>query len=337
MQTQPKFIEFRQKRTFDQVLNTTFVFLKHNFKKFFQSFFAIGGPVILLTGVFYGVFFYGFMKNAFTGMEPGSDPFEIFGFGAFGPVVFVLLALIIMVGYILLTGAVYEFMALYKEQGGAENITPKEVWERLKSDFGRLLKSTLLVGAIFIAAIVVFALAIGLIIAMADSGGGSFGGIIGMLILMPILMLGLFYVIIRVILVFPLNIFEKLGARAALKRSFYLTKGAFWRTFGIIFLMYTVQMMIGYAILIPQMVLGVGIGLGTSSGEIENENTMALIMAISYGLYFLVSFALSSLTIVAVGLQYFSLVEEKEHSGLMDRISEIGQSPSQLDSSLETY
>ena len=138
-------------------------------------------------------------------------------------------------------------------------------------------------------------------------------------------------------LVFPLNVFEKLGAVAALKRSFKLTSGVFWRKFGIIFLTSIIQTLIGYAILIPQMGLGVGIGLGSSSGEIENETSLAVIMSVSYGLYFLVSFALSSLTIIAVGLQYFTLVEEKEYSGLMDRISEIGQSPSNPDSNLETH
>lgn len=333
---QPKHIEFRKKRTFDQVLNTTFVFLKYNFKRFFQSFFAIGGPVILATGVFYGVFFYSMMQGI-GNIETSADPFgEIFGLGVFGPVAVLIFAIILSFGYILLTGAVYEFMALYQEQGSSEGITPGAVWERLKTDLGKLLKSTFLVGGIFLVAVIIFAAIIG-VLAFATDLNAGFTGFFGFVLLMPLIMVGLFYVLIRMALVFPINIFEKLGARDALKRSFKLTAGAFWRTFGILVLMTIIQTMIGYAILIPQMLLGIGIGLGTSSGDIENETAVAIILAISYGLYFIVSFALMSLTIIAIGLQYFTLVEEKEHSGLMDRIAAIGQSPSNMDSGLETY
>ena len=44
-------------------------------------------------------------------------------------------------------------MALYKEQGGSENITPTQVWQRLKNDVPRLASTTFLVGGIFLAAI----------------------------------------------------------------------------------------------------------------------------------------------------------------------------------------
>jgi hypothetical protein len=334
IQSPPQPIEFRKKRGFDQVLNTTFLFIKHNFKKLFQTFFTIGGPIILLTGILYGIVMYG-MANSFAELAVSSNSFgNIFssigmGFGAI-----LLFIVVIFGGYVMLNGAVYEFMALYQENGGAENITPKDVWARFKNDIGRLTGSLVLVAGIYILAIAAFAGVIGGIVAMGEGFGA---GIVMLVLLIPVIFTGLLFVMVRLMLVFPAVVFEKLGAWPALKRSFKLTAGVFWRTLGIVFIMGIIQSMISYAILIPQLILSISLGLTTSSGEIDNSNILGIIMAVSYGLYFLVAFVLYSLTIIALGLHYFSLIEEKEHSGLMARISEIGQSPSNLDSSLETY
>ncbi|MES2765623.1 MAG: glycerophosphoryl diester phosphodiesterase membrane domain-containing protein [Bacteroidota bacterium] len=334
IQSPPTPIVFRKKRSFDQVLNTTFSFVKHNFKKLFQTFFTIGGPIILLTGVLYGIVVYG-MASSFAGMTDSETAFDnLFGSIGMGFGAILLFVIVIGAGYILLTGAVYEFMALYHENHGAENITPRDVWTRLKNDLGRLFGSLIIVWGITFLGVAAFAGIIGGIAAISDSFSG---GVVILVLLFPVLFAGLMFIIIRLMMVFPVVIFEKSGAWPALKRSFTLTAGAFWRTVGIVVIMSIIQSTISYIFLIPQLIIGIGLGLTTSSGEIDNSNILGIIMAVSYGIYFLVAFVLSSLTIIAIGIHYFSLVEEKDHSGLLERISEIGQSPSNLDSSLETY
>ncbi|HYF02087.1 MAG TPA: hypothetical protein VEC36_01830, partial [Patescibacteria group bacterium] len=162
MQTQKKYIEFRQKRTFDQVLNATFVFLRYNFKRFFQSFFAIGGPIILVSGILYGMIFFAQMGIIFGDLGAGSggglEPVTgLYGLGDLGIPIVLLAVAVLMFGYILLSGAVYEFMALYQEQGSSENITPQAVWQRLKGDIGRLTTSTFLFILLFGGAVLIIA------------------------------------------------------------------------------------------------------------------------------------------------------------------------------------
>jgi hypothetical protein len=162
-------------------------------------------------------------------------------------------------------------------------VSTSDVWQRARKRFWPLLGLTLLVGlsvgAVALGGITV-AVLLGALIGQASTG---FGVLLGVL-------LGLVAVVATVwltvaLLLAPVAlILENVGVTTAMRRSFRLVKGAWWRTFGIYLLASILAYVVAQVLTLPFSFIG-GIigGAQASSSELANPFTFVTALAGSLG------------------------------------------------------
>ena len=126
-----------------------------------------------------------------------------------------------------------------------------------------------------------------------------------------------------VALSFPLLIFRNLGKRDSLKASFKLISDRWWITFGTLLVVGIVIGIISFVFSLPPTVY-----LAVKTLVIESEETQVLggdfIFLILSSLSSAVGNLLSIFIIIAVGLVYFDLDEEKNKTGIRVKLEELG-------------
>lgn len=140
------------------------------------------------------------------------------------------------VGTFLLSG----FMAYVAGQGAlGRTVTPSEVWQATKSRVGTMILANLLLSVgVLIAVSVLIGIPVGILIAAYANGGDGSNGAVGgafflLFLLFAAAMIAALFVFIRLTVLNPVIVLERPRAVAALKRTWALTKGSWWRIFGI--------------------------------------------------------------------------------------------------------
>jgi len=171
---------------------------------------------------------------------------------------------------------------------GNRNITPEAVWNRLKGYIGRALVYNFALGiAIFIG--IVFFVLPGIYLAITLS-------------LMTMVLMR-----------------ENLDLGDTFRRCFYLIKDKWWSTFGLLIVMGIASSIIGYAFQIPALVLTMLSAFQVKLGSTEVLMTISgVISTVGSGL-------VRSLVLVAVGFQYYNLVERRDGAGILHAIDNIGK------------
>ncbi len=291
-----KEMNLREERDFGEKFNAVFTFLQINFKSFIKVILLTAGPLILLGGIFFGTFYSKIVNMTFLGTI--SDNYLLSNFMEIGISYFFL-----GLAAIWLTIAVYAFMAEYL--AGNRNITIEAVWNRGKGKILPVIGFGLLVG---IAAMMVTAFFV-----VIPGGTGSM--IIRVLLIVVLLM----YIFITLSLVIPNMVIENDGLFESIGRSFSLIKGKWWSTFGL-------MMVIGIIANIATMIFAIPfyaalvLSVFMQTGDLGNIFTI-----ISSCILFLGSFLMSTLPLLALGFQYFNLVERKEGTGLLEKIDQLGK------------
>lgn len=132
-------------------------------------------------------------------------------------------------------------------------VTVRQVWSESRSHLWRVLGVFLLLTAGTTAAMVVaIGLAVG--IGAAAQSGPVFDGTL-LLFWLPV-MVAVMYVTVRLVLVIPVAVLENQRPIAALRRAWKLNEGAWWRSFGIPYLVGLVGSVAGQLILLPAVVIG---------------------------------------------------------------------------------
>lgn len=131
------------------------------------------------------------------------------------------------------------------------------------------------------------------------------------------------YLLVPVALSFPLLIFRNLGKRDSLKASFKLISDRWWITFGTLLVVGIVIGIISFVFSLPPTVY-----LAVKTLVIESGETQVLggdfIFLILSSLSSAVGNLLSIFIIIAVGLVYFDLDEEKNKTGIRVKLEELG-------------
>ena len=146
-------------------------------------------------------------------------------------------------------------------------VSTSEVWERARQRFWPLLGLTLLVGLIVGTALVVgllLAFGIGFLVEQGVSGLGILLGVlIGIAaVLVPV------WLSIKLLLAPVALVLEGVGVVASLRRSFRLTDGAWWRTFGIYLLATVLAGIVAQVITVPfTLIAGIGSAAAGSSAN----------------------------------------------------------------------
>lgn len=317
----PELIDFQKKRDFSLKLNVTFEFAKRNFKGLGGSLLFIAGPPILVASLLMSSFIsdvFGMMGGITKDPEVFTSYFLTGSFWLKIGTMFVFL----MVSYVAVISTSYNYMLHYRETGGAR-AEVSDIWNRVRSTLGMYTGTTVLF-VILTLAMYVFAL---LPIAVAQALGPLFS-VVGFLALM----IAFIYAMIAMCFVYCIRAFEGKGFYDSLRRSFYLVRGKWWSTFGLLFILSMLVVIITYVFTIPAGIIGM---VGAAHSVQEKTTDQGIVPAISYVLYalgYIVQMLLYALPILGIAFQYFNLVELKEARGLMDKIELMGNEASQTKS-----
>ncbi|MCZ7611268.1 MAG: hypothetical protein M5U17_14050 [Ignavibacterium sp.] len=295
-------IEFMRYRDFGQILNSTFEFIRQNFLPLLKSLIFIVGPFLLITGILLGFY----QKSVFT-------IFNITSFSQMGIIILLLIISIFLAMQMMLT-TVYSFILIYLSKTESTPISIEEVWDSVKQNFFKILALT----AVIFFMIVIYLLIFSFIIATVSSRTSS----IGLTVLLFFILFVLFvFFVVKMCLTYMIMLYERTGIWASIRRSFYLTINKWWFSFGLIFVLSLIQSLMGFIFQIPQYIIMFTTMFNSLDGSGVSGVTEIFIMLTSIIAAF--QYLLFSLTIIALAFLYFSIVEQKEGKGLIERIESI--------------
>ncbi len=295
-------IEFQRYRDLGQILNSTFEFIRQNFLPLLKSLVFIVGPFLLLTGILLGFY----QKSVFSF-------FQLTSFSQMGLILF-LMAISIFLTTQMMLASVYSFILIYLSKDEFTPITIEEVWDSVKQYFFKILGLTLTLIFLMVAAVLFFVLFIGLTSGSTPNPFLVF--LLFLLFIIPFIFIG-----VKLSLVYIIALYEKSGIWESIRRSFYLIKNKWWLTFGVIFVVGIIQGVMGVIFQIPQYIVIYATMFNSLDGSGVSGVTEIIIMLTTVISAF--QYLLAAITIIALAFLYFSLAEQKEAKGLIEKIESI--------------
>jgi len=115
---------------------------------------------------------------------------------------------------------------------------------------------------------------------------------------------------------------ERMGSTAAMRRSWELVKEHWWETFLIVLVMGLIQGVITSVVVLPFAAVGFIWGLSSGMGDLAQglPEWYGWVMGVSSAVQYGVTILLYPLSVTAISMQYFSLVERKESRSLEQRL-----------------
>lgn len=279
--------QFNRIRDFGELINDSIGFVKQNFKPLFTPLLYICLFFILAsiaTGILVQIKAISLYGTAHSGMFTGLE--DGTDFAAIFGINYFLYLLFYFLSFTVVQLVTLCYIYLYKT-GGQIVPTKEAVWDLFKSHAARFLFISLL---LFILQMIAFALCI-----------------------LP----GIYFFPIAS-LIYVMVIMDDASFDQAFNRAFTLIKDNWWKTFGALFIVWLMAYMTVGLVALPGTILTMsGIFLGESPGLSLAGATISVIIQ-SFGM---LVYALPTIT---AALCYYSLSEEKEGTGLMDRIENLG-------------
>ncbi|MTI20152.1 hypothetical protein E1176_03895 [Fulvivirga sp. RKSG066] len=308
-----QYIELHKTRDFGKKLNATIEFIKQNFKPLFKSMLYIAGPFVTLGSLFFVQIYSGFIKMS---MNPQAinDPF---GDNVASMIIFCIAGFVfLMIGGTAIVATVNDYIILYEEKKGP-NITVSEVWARVKSSFWNVLGTMVLYFLVFMAIYIALIIPIVLF--------GSFSSALAAIFVIAAV-IAMMYILVALTLIFIVRAYEKVGFGKALSRCFQLIKSKWWSTFGLLVVTSIIHNVISGIFFIPwygQMIYEMMHNINGDPFQ-EPSLVMQIFNNVTLLLYFISSYILYCIPLIAIAFQYFNLVEMKEARGLMSKIDSFG-------------
>lgn len=315
MMKKSDFVLYR-KRDFSDVINATFAFLTSEILPYLKAIVLFCGIPILLTSILAAWFSDDIMGQIFVQIFSGGENIE--GMTA-NPGVLSLLYLTSFLAYFFLIGITYAYLSVYSINGRG-GFTSKDIWNEFASQFWPLL-------AIFI--LTVFLVAgtggIGAVVIMiitSLAGTGTLAGLLIFLGTIAFIVLPVIYVMISFSLASMVLFVEKKGIIASFGRSFKLVSGYWWLTFGIVFILLLIVTALSMLFSLPVMVAGFIKGYFAMSGEggIDNHSVALIVTSVLSGIG---QYLVYAILLIGIGVQYFSLREQKDNRDLLQKVSEM--------------
>lgn len=283
-------VQLRQVRDFGQIITDTFQFLKQNRGPLFRAIAVICLPIGLIAGFLMGKTVGDIQSLAF-GMGAGDPDTMLRGLITnFIPMI--IGYLLVIVAYVLLISVVHEYIRAYS-LGEHHMITTKDLWDRARGQAGTYFGTGFLSGLLIM---------VGFILCILPG----------------------FYPLTVLSLVFICHAIERTGATGSMARSNNLVKDRFWETLGLILIIGLINMVISYVIMLPFTIVGFVVGFNNVLGAVDGSGGgvtwLGTFTAIQMAVQMAVGMLIHPISSVAMGLKYFTLVEEKEGAGLRQKL-----------------
>ncbi|TZF85665.1 hypothetical protein FW774_00885 (plasmid) [Pedobacter sp. BS3] len=291
-------IELRQIRDFGAIINDTFVFAKQNLKPLLKVFFILCG-VFILGSVLATAIQQNKVVHLVNETGSGQYPGRNTRISSYMGWEYAMVIFFALLNYTAITGTVLSYISLYLEKG-KQAPSVEEVWSYFRYFFMRILGSVTLLG-------------IALVIAI-------------MLCLVP----GI-YLFPIISLVYPVMVLENGTLRYSFDRSYSLIKNNWWVTFGTLLIIWLIAYACMSLVSLPAILMQTVSMFSQTKPELTL--TFTFISAVINGIchIFMV------IPVIGVSLCYFSLAEQKDGTGLMERISTLGNSGTKPDTLSEEY
>jgi len=290
-------LEFRKKRDFGQVINDTFTFMRQNFKPLIKVYFTFCGLFVLASMLTMLLQQYKMVSIFNTIGIEGNT--NKFGLSSIYSVEYFLSILFSLATYASMSVAILSYIAVYVKKGN-ETPTTDEVWGYFKYYFFRIFGSSLLL-------------------------------ILMLIISFFFCVVPFFWLFPYVAMIFPIMVIENGSLGYSFTRSFAVIKDNFWITFGTLIVVWIIVYACMSMVVLPTTLFNM-IGMFTHKTP-RMSLTLTMITTVLQSL----CQVFTIIPIITISLAYFSLVEQKENPGLMERISNFGSTEKPIDTRPEEY
>ncbi|MBO9676205.1 MAG: hypothetical protein J7577_22385 [Sphingobacteriaceae bacterium] len=290
-------LEFRKKRDFGQVINDTFAFIRQNFKPLIKVYFTFCGLFVLGSMLTMLLQQYK-MVNIINTIGNGANTKGL-GFSTLYGVEYFLAILFSLATYASMSVAILSYIAIYVQKGN-QTPTTDEVWGFFKYYFFRVFGSSILL-IILVSIAFLFCLVPG------------------------------FWLFPYVAMIFPIMVIENGGLNYSFNRSFKIIKDNFWVTFGTLIVVWIIVYACMSMVILPTSLFNM-IGMLT-----HKTPHMSLVLTMITTVLQSLCQVFTIIPIITISLIYFSLVEQKENPGLLERISNFGNTEKPIDTRPEEY
>ena len=300
-----KYIELRTRSTFGDIINTYFLFLKHNFKSYTNFYLRYNAISIILTLICSYLLVTGFMGLASRdfrfGMSNNVETESYFIAGA------IILVLVIFVTSLINYSFSSAYVADYANNEGT--VESKRIWKSITKNIGTIIIFIIIGGLLYVVYLV-----------MA-----------GILSLIPLLGMfiqyGLSFTMTAVFGLTFMSIFShNNGFGEAISEGFNFTFSNFWRivlfglVIGILNLMITLLI-----ISIPSVIIGIYVYFSVDTNvDIATSTFTTLVFTIGFAAFLLSFIYTQALSQLSYGILYYNLYEVKYNVFLQKKIDQIG-------------
>jgi hypothetical protein len=242
--------------------------------------------VIFLVGPFIlltGIFGGLYQKDLFSFTSTTTSLSE-FGISFGLYILFAFLSIMILIS------TVYSYIIIYLKKEDELPIEVDDVWIKVKDN---LLKTILF----------------------------SIGYTIVTLLATVLLIIPGIYVSVALMIIYIVGLYEDKGFFDSMSRSFYLVKNKWWFTFGLLIVLSLIQGFLGFLFQVPQYIAMFVIAFNSVDGN--GTDSITEIILIVTTIISTLNFIFYAISLVGIAFHYFSLVEQKEAKGLLDKIDSI--------------
>lgn len=286
-------VEFKKKRDLGTIITDSFGFIRNNWKGYFGTIIKIAGiPLVILIIAmgFYMSSIFGLIGMDAEGFNDLETVNNLATFGGF----FIIAMLSGIICYVLMQMSALYYIKSYIENDG--NINNETILQNVKDNFWRFL---------------------------------GFGILMFLMVFVGMLFCGLPGIWIAVVLSLGTSIlvFENKSVGDTISHCFTLIKNHWFETFGCVFVIAILVGIIGQAFAMPAMIYQM-IKMGTI---INDSDPTAALNIFSDPIYLSLSalsyvgqFLLSSITLIAGVFIYYDLNEQKNATGSIEKIDNLG-------------
>ncbi|MEL7147602.1 MAG: hypothetical protein AAFO69_14600 [Bacteroidota bacterium] len=292
-----KKVELRKRRDFSENISTVFHIIRTEFKQFVGAVILIAGPLMLVVAILIAYLTLNAM-NALAVLDPADESSTSLLLSRYVQMILSYIGL--WFGYIFIRLVTWSYLKVYLSVRSAEEITTNMVWEVTKKN---LFKTTV-------------ASIINLIVILISY----------FFFIIPGIVMGVYLSV-----VVPIMIIEEESYGSAFNKSFQYLTNNFWMTLGLTIVIGLIAYMISVAFSVPSIILT--FVWQFNSVESINDGGANSLMGDTFSFLFLVSNIIATLARLmtfcipglSIGIHYYNLKEQRDSTGLMDQIAQMGQ------------